>query len=130
MALFGRGGDSRSSGSDSAPAAEVHTILGKQAFCRVCNKQSQLSRCWLRTKPMTKCACCNAPLPNAAELYKKRIPACPHCGEWLEHPGFEYGLCDDCGSKYEVTEGCRPTLIPNKQQRAEMDRIGRAWSRD
>lgn len=129
MALFGRGGSSGSKPSDAA-TPESHSILGKNAFCRVCNAEATFSRCWLRVKPASKCSCCGTMLPNAPELYKKRQPSCPSCGEWLEQPGFEYGLCDTCGSKFEITEGCRPCLLPNQQQRAEMDKIGRAWSRE
>jgi hypothetical protein len=55
------------------------------------------------------------------------MPACPQCGELLEHPGFEYGLCDVCGSKHELVPGTRPSLLPNKVQREAMAKHGRVW---
>ena len=50
--------------------------------------------------------------------------------EFLEQPGFEYGQCDGCRSKYELVTGAKPGLLPNKQQRAEMDKVGKARSVD
>jgi hypothetical protein len=128
MALFNRGSGGKPAGA--GPTPDIHPTLGKSAHCNTCGTTQAFTRSWLRVKQVTQCTCCGNALPNAAELYKKRQPACPTCGEWLEQPGFEYGLCDGCGSKYEITEGCKPSLIPNQKQRAEMDKIGRAWSRD
>ena len=130
MALFGRGGAASSKTSGAGATLEFHSILGKQAYCRICDKASPFSRCWLRVKPVSKCGCCGTALPDAEALYKRRQPACPACGEWLEQAGFEYGLCDGCGSKYEITEGCRPCLIPNRTQRTDMDKVGRSRSHD
>lgn len=44
----------------------------------------------------------------------------------LEQPGFDYGLCDCCGSKFEIVEGTKPGWMPNKDQRAAMARFGKA----
>jgi hypothetical protein len=67
---------------------------------------------------------------NPAALYNKNQPACPTCGEFLEQPGFEYGLCDGCGSKYEIMQGTVPSLLPNKKQRHAMNKVGKSWSKD
>ena len=60
-------------------------------------------------------------------VYRRFQPACPACQEFLEQPGFEYGFCDGCGSKYEIMTGSKPGLLPNKAQRAEMNKHGRSW---
>ncbi len=127
MALFNRGSGDKRAAANATP--EVHPTVGKSAHCHICGKHQTFTKSWLRAKPVTQCTCCGHALPNAAELYKKRLPACPTCGEWLEHPGFEYGLCDGCGSKFEITDGCKPAHIPNQQQRAAMNNVGRSWSR-
>ena len=62
---------------------------------------------------------------SAETLYGRSLPACPKCGEYLEQPTFEYGLCDGCGSKYELVDGTLPNLLPNLYQRQEMDKVGR-----
>lgn len=117
---------------DAAPAADgpgggVLTI-GRDAHCRLCNGMRHFSRCWLRPKMLTACTHCNTPFDNPQALYARRPPVCPHCGEYLEHPGFEYGNCDDCGSKYELVEGCVPSLLPNAAQRDAMNKTGRSRS--
>lgn len=76
---------------------------------------------------MTQCTACGLAFPNPAELYKKFQPVCPRCGEYLEQPGFEYGLCDGCGSKFELVVGAKPGLLANRQQREEMNKLGKVW---
>ena len=88
-----------------------------------------MTRCWVRTAYLTQCMCCGLAFENPAALYQRNQPACPRCGEFLEHPGFEYGLCDVCGSKYELVAGAKPGLLPNKRQRDEMNKHGKAWSK-
>jgi hypothetical protein len=107
----------------------MHPIVGRPAWCRVCNREQQLSRCWRRTSQMTQCTACGSPFENPAALYRRFQPACPNCAEPLEQPGFDYGLCDGCGSKYEIVEGAKPGLLPNRQQRAEMEKSGKSWSK-
>jgi len=104
------------------------TTIGRDAQCRVCKGPRHFSRCWLRARPLMACTQCETPLQNPEMLYAMRQPACPQCGEYLEHPGFEYGYCDDCGSKHELVEGCVPGLLPNAQQREAMNRTGRSRS--
>lgn len=70
------------------------------------------------------CTSCGMPFPNAGELYRGFQPSCPQCGEFLEHPGFDYGICDNCGSKFELPDGAKPGLLPNKEQRHRMGIIG------
>jgi predicted RNA-binding Zn-ribbon protein involved in translation (DUF1610 family) len=99
-------------------------------FCRVCNAYRPFTRCWMRTAPVQVCTSCGAVFEDPAKLYDLHLPACPRCGEYIEHPGFEYGLCDACGSKYEIVEGAKPGLLPNKRQRDAMDLHGKARSHD
>ncbi len=126
MALFGRG--------DKVPAPEkpasgeqgMHPIVGKTIYCRVCDADRMLTRCWRRTGMMRMCPSCGQAFENPRALYKRFAPSCPKCEEPLEQPGFDYGLCDGCGSKYEVVEGTKPGLLPNARQRAEMNKFGKA----
>ena len=68
---------------------------------------------------------CGLPLGGHPEIYKKQQPACPKCGEYVEFPGFRYGICDGCKSKFELVEGTKPSLLPNSKQRAAMDKVGK-----
>jgi hypothetical protein len=77
-----------------------------------------------------RCSCCGLVFENPAALYKRLQAACPKCGEFLEQPGFEYGLCDGCGSRYELVPGTKPSLLPNRAQRAAMAKYGRAWRKE
>jgi hypothetical protein len=129
VALFGRGGGKEKTPQDPE-ATRVRPVVGRKAFCRICNAHRDFSRCWLPVAPMTRCACCGMVYEEPALLYKRTMPTCPRCGEYLEQPGFEYGLCDTCGSKFELAGGTRPSLLPNKAQRAEMDKFGKAWRQE
>jgi len=128
MALFGGRPDKP---SEAAPAqASIRQLPGRTIFCRICSADRPFSRCWERLGPLRACPGCNAVFENPAQLYQLTLPACPHCGEYLEQPGFQYGLCDGCQSKYEIVPGTRPSLLPNKRQRDEMDKFGKSWSRE
>jgi len=74
-----------------------------------------------------ECPCCDLKFEDPPFLYKRFQPTCPRCGEFLEQPNFEYGICDGCGSKYELMPGTKPGLLPNKAQRQEMDSHGKVW---
>ena len=125
MALFGKGEKGKAKpGQD--PNAGV-PVMSQRAHCRVCDDYRSFSKCWRRVNPLTQCTACGAPFEDPGKLYEKFQPACPRCGEFLEQPGFEYGLCDTCGSRYELVSGTKPGLLPNKQQRAEMDKHGKVW---
>lgn len=131
MAIFGQG-DKRREGDGKAgppPQSKARPTAPHEAFCRVCNRRQKFSRCWLRVDRLAECPCCKTAFPNPAALYQEFQPVCPRCGEYLEQPGFEYGLCDGCGSKYELVAGTRPDLLPNLKQRAEMEKHGKTWKR-
>lgn len=78
---------------------------------------------------MVQCPNCKTFFEDIPAIYKENQPTCPRCGEYLEQPGFEYGLCDGCGSKYELVTGTKPGLLPNAKQRAEMEKNGKVWRR-
>jgi len=84
----------------------------------------------MRVGLLIQCPGCEAPLEDPGTIYADFQPACPACGEFLEQSGFEYGLCDGCGSKYELVQGTRPGLLPNREQRAEMAKHGTVWKQD
>jgi hypothetical protein len=125
LALFGKG-EKEKPGQDKGPSGAV-PVVGRKAFCRICDDYRQFSRCWLRPKHVTQCPECGVRFENVPALYAKFQPACPRCGAFLEQPGFEYGLCDGCGSRYELVPGTKPGLLPNQRQRAEMDKHGKVW---
>ena len=127
MALFGK--KDQDPHIDKAPPS-AHQLAGKQAYCTVCGSYRQFSRCWRRTALVRKCSCCELVFESAEALYKKFLPSCPRCGEFLEHPGFDYGLCDKCGTKYELMDGTKPGMLPNKKQRDKMNVYGKSRSRD
>lgn len=128
MALFGLG-DKRQ-GESGPPSSHTRPLAGHESFCRICNQRRQFSRCWLRVDRLTQCLNCQAVFENPAAVYRQDLPVCPRCGEYLEQPGFEYGLCDGCGSKFELTAGTLPGLLPNAKQRAEMEKSGKVWRRE
>ena len=132
MALFGKNKKEEARPNHDSTGAESgsHPVLAREDFCRICNKRQNFTNVWLRTAPMTTCPCCGTVFDDPQALYKKNQPKCPQCDEPLESPGFEYGICDGCGSKYELVDNAVPGMLPNKQQRDEMNKYGKAWSKD
>lgn len=126
MALFGRGKDKAEQSSQSS---QIFPLVAKKAFCRICNADRTFTRCWRRAALVTQCPCCGTQFPDPGSLYQRILPVCPRCGEFLEQPNFDYGLCDGCGSKFELMDGTRPTLLPNQRQRHEMEKIGKSWTK-
>ena len=131
MALFSKG-ERRSpkAAQDGPDTSGARPVMGREANCRICDARREFTRCWLRVVYVTQCDCCGLTFENPSALYRPFQPACPRCGEYLEQPGFEYGLCDGCGSKYELVTGTKPGLLPNKAQRAEMEKLGRVWRQE
>src|SRR5688500_1112153 len=111
MALFGRG--NKDAVDPKSAGAETHPLVGRRVYCRICGDERQFTRCWRRTAMVRACTSCGLHFENPRALYAKFQPACPQCAEPLEQPGFDYGFCDGCGSKYEIMEGTRPGLLPN-----------------
>lgn len=118
-------GESR---ENTQPPQETFPLVARQAWCSVCDAYTTFTRIWRRGAMMRKCPNCGALFENPALLYKRFQPACPRCAEPLEQPDFDYGLCDRCGSKFELMEGAKPGLLPNQQQRQEMDKHGTSRS--
>jgi len=129
VALFGRKPEDNQQ-SPQAASSGMQAAPAKRAFCRLCGDHQMFSKCWMHMGQLKTCGCCNTPFEDAAKLYGKNLPACPRCGEYLEQPGFVYGVCDGCGSKFELMDGAVPSLIPNLQQRRDMRKFGKAWSPD
>ncbi len=127
MALFGQ---KKRDADKPSPAPPVRQVMGREVYCAVCKAYRAFSRCWLRVVSVAKCTCCGLEFPAPEAVYRKHLPACPRCGEYLEHPGFEYGLCDTCGSKFELVQGAKPGLLPNRTQRESMSVYGKTWSKD
>jgi len=126
MALFGKkNSDAPGAGAGNA-IPEMLPLEARKAYCQICAKEQKLSRCWQRNVPVKQCPCCGLIFQNVPALYNLPVPMCPQCKEPLEQPYFDYGLCDGCGSKYEIVPGTKPGLLPNKQQRAEMAKFGTA----
>lgn len=127
MGLFRR--SEKSEAAVQAGAADkVHPLPARKIFCHVCAGERSFSRCWTRPAVVRTCPCCKTEFSDPAALYRRFQPSCPRCGEFLEQPNFEYGLCDGCGSKFEIMPGTKPGLIPNLKQRQEMDKHGKARS--
>ena len=124
MALFGRGKDN----PQAPPKEATYPLTPRKVHCSVCKAEKVFTKMWRRAGMMAKCSCCGQVFENPALLYKDIQPACPRCEEPLEQPGFDYGLCDACGSKFELVEGTKPGLIPNLSQRQERDKHGRSRS--
>jgi len=127
MSLFGR---RKNNATGGAVADDPRLLPPRQVYCQVCQEERRFSRCWLRVRLLTQCTACGQAFENPSKLYNHVNPACPRCGEHLEHRGFEYGQCDVCGSKYEVMEHTKPSLLPNAAQRAEMAKHGIMRYRD
>lgn len=119
MALFRRG-KSKKAKSGKTP------LTPRRAYCRICEAERKMTQCWRRLGPVETCEACDTAFEDPAALYEKFQPACPQCDEFLEQPGFEYGLCDECGSKFELVEGMTANLLPNRAQRERMNQHGRA----
>lgn len=120
VALFGR----KSSRQDP-PSGGTRPVIGQAAFCGACGATRQFTQCWMRVGFVRQCPSCGMVFENPAELYERFQPACPRCDEFLEQPQFVYGLCDACGSKYELTPNAKPGLLPNKGQRDAMNKHGK-----
>jgi len=127
VALFGKGEKARAKSQPIRNPNEAMPVVSRNAFCRICDDYRTFTKCWLRPRHMTQCPECGLAFGDVAELYKKFQPVCPKCGAFLEQPGFEYGLCDGCGSKFELVTGAKPGFLPNGQQRAEMEKLGKVW---
>ncbi|MBI2433235.1 MAG: hypothetical protein HYV26_10220 [Candidatus Hydrogenedentes bacterium] len=123
MALFGRAAKDKGGGKEGDV---TRPLVGRTIYCSVCSGPRSFSRCWRRMHPLGTCPCCGLAFQDAGVIYAQAQPACPKCGEPLEYPGFDYGLCDGCGSKFEILEGTKPGLLPNRAQRAEMSKHGKA----
>ena len=128
MPLFRRNEKNAPASAAGASPDKVRPLPARRVFCATCNSEQTFTRCWTRPAMLRACTCCKTAFPDPAALYKRRLPACPQCGEYLEHPNFEYGLCDGCGSKFEIMPGAKPGLLPNREQRQEMDKHGKARS--
>ena len=126
MALFGKGSNEKGqkSGAEAAPT------MARDAHCRICRASRHFTKCWVRLRPLAVCPCCQSPIEDPQGAYRRHVPQCPRCEEFLEHPGFEYGVCDGCGSKFELVNGALPGLLPNKRQRDAMNEHGRSRSHD
>ncbi|HDP34650.1 MAG TPA: hypothetical protein ENN29_06015 [Candidatus Hydrogenedentes bacterium] len=109
-------------------AQETFPLVKKRAMCHVCGDVQSFTQVWRRAAMVRRCPNCGLVFENPEELYKRFQPACPKCEEPLEQPGFEYGYCDRCGSKFELMEGAKPGLLPNQSQRDEMRKHGKSWS--
>ena len=109
-------------------AQETFPLMQKKAHCSVCSDTRTFTKVWRRAAMMARCHNCGLVFESSAELYKRFQPACPKCEEPLEQPGFEYGYCDQCGSKFEVMDGAKPGLLPNQAQRDAMKEHGKSWS--
>lgn len=127
MGLFGRKKDQPQKKTQANQNA-VHPLMPRKAYCSVCKQEQAFTSCWRRSSLVAKCPCCGAEFDNPEKIYARRQPTCPRCGEYLEHPHFEYGLCDGCGSKFELMEGSKPGLLPNRIQRTQMEQHGKSWS--
>lgn len=127
MALFGNRDKEQPQNKPAQPQG-YRQLPPRSVYCRICDAQRTFSRVWQRLTPVTVCTCCKTPFDDPAALYRQTLPACPRCGEFLEQPGFDYGLCDNCHSKYEIVPGTKPSLLPNKQQRDAMNQFGKTWS--
>ncbi|GMW00744.1 MAG: hypothetical protein AMXMBFR84_18810 [Candidatus Hydrogenedentota bacterium] len=127
MGLFGKREDKSASAEAISATAP---IPGRTIWCGECKTSRAFSKCWKRMGFIIQCPGCGVPFDNLDAIYGKHQPICPRCGEYLEHPGFEYGECDACHSKYELVEGAKPGLLPNKQQRARMEKYGKVWTRE
>lgn len=123
MALFGKTEQGkRQKGSDIESKVPVPP---QEWYCRICDARQVFTRCWKRQTVQVGCKCCGMGFEHPEEHYKTSQPRCPKCEEYLEQPGFEYGICDGCGSKFELLQGSPANLLPSSKQREEMDKVGK-----
>lgn len=122
MLFFGRKKD-KNAGQPTNP------LVARRAFCSVCDTEQMFSKCWKRAAMVRQCTGCGTTLENSGQFYQDFQPQCPHCAEFLEHPGFDYGICDVCGSKFELPDGAKPGLLPNAEQRKRMGIFGKIRNR-
>ncbi len=106
--------------------ADTSPLVGRTAYCRICDADQTFTQCWRRLTLLTKCPCCGLEFENPGKIYSQHKAVCPQCDEPLEQPNFDYGACDACGSKYEIVENTKPGLLPNKEQRDAMNIYGRS----
>ena len=108
MALFSKGNRKKKALEAEGPASKSRLVPGRVAYCLLCGDRQQFTRCWMRIGRISQCPGCGAAFSDPANIYAQFQPAFPHCGEFLEQPGFEYGLCDGCGSKHNSCKAARP----------------------
>lgn len=128
--MFRKSGDAKAKpkAKQKTEQSSAAPTTPRDAYCRICGAVRKFTQCWKRLGHVAKCPCCSADFENPAAMYRRFQPKCPRCEEFLEQPSFEYGSCDGCGSKYELTAGTPPVLLPNRAQREEMDKNGRIRS--
>ena len=107
---------------------DTFPLMQKKASCYVCDATRTFTKVWRRAEMVVRCQNCGLVFEDPTALYKRLQPACPNCEEPLEQPGFEYGYCDQCGSKFELMDGTKPGLLPNQAQRDKMKEHGKSWS--
>lgn len=122
MALFNRG---RAQEEKAAKSDPVHPLVGRELPCQICGTRQMFTRSWRRKVPLNQCPCCGLQFESVEKIYRQFQPQCPKCEEPLEMPGFDYGFCDACGSKFEIVTGTKPGLLPNRQQREAMKKYGK-----
>jgi hypothetical protein len=123
MALFSKGGQGTKP-QDSYVESKV-PVPPQHWYCRICDARMVFTHCWKRQTVQAGCKCCGTGFEFPEKHYKSSQPRCPKCEEYLEQPGFEYGICDGCGSKFELLKGTPANLLPNAQQREEMNKVGK-----
>jgi len=104
----------------------VQQLAPRQVYCRICDKETAFSQIWKRLSEQTYCMNCGHEFQEVAILYGRIAPRCPQCDEPLESRGFDYGLCDECTSKFELVPGTKPSWLPNQAQREEINKHGRS----
>lgn len=124
MALFGNKGAQ----ANRQPSQDIESkvpVPPQEWYCRICDARRVFTHCWKRQTMQSGCKCCGTGFELPEKHYKRSQPRCPKCEEYLEQPGFEYGICDGCGSKFELMKGTPANLLPNAQQREEMNKVGK-----
>jgi len=104
----------------------IQRLPSREVFCRICNKATTFSHVWKRISPQSYCMNCGYEFPDVDLVYMPFGPRCPQCEEPLEAAGFDYGLCDECSSKYELVPHTKPSWLPNQAQREKINQQGRS----